>query len=59
MRFDATVAGNEATDLISRAQKVADENQKVLLGFTHGNLSSDIFPLNKDDHACKQRDTGH
>lgn len=55
VRFDATVAGKEATDLISRCQKAVDEDQKVLLGFTHSNLMSDIFTLNKGDHAGEQR----
>ena len=55
VRFDATVAGKEATDLISRCQKAVDEDQKVLLGFTLSNLTSDIFTLNKGDHAGEQR----
>ncbi len=32
-RFDVTVAGKEATTLISRCQKAVDEDRKVLLGF--------------------------
>ncbi len=56
VRFDATVAGKEATDLKSRCQKTVDEDQKVLLGFfTLSNLTSDIFMLNKGDHAGEQR----
>lgn len=55
VRFDATVAGKEATDLISRCQKAVDEDQKVLLGFTLSNLTSDIFTLNKGDHAGEHR----
>ncbi|MGC0891897.1 STY4534 family ICE replication protein [Pantoea agglomerans] len=55
VRFDATVAGKEATDLISRCQKAVDEDQKVLLGVTLSNLTSDIFTLNIGDHAGEQR----
>ncbi|MCW0938437.1 STY4534 family ICE replication protein [Pantoea sp. RG18] len=55
VRFDATVAGKEATDLISRCQKAVDEDQKVLLGFTLSNLTSDIFTLKKGNHAGEQR----
>jgi hypothetical protein len=55
VRFDATVAGKEATDLISSFQKAVDEDQKVLLGFTLSNLMSDIFTLNKGDYAGEQR----
>lgn len=55
VRFDDTVAGHEATDLISRCQKAIDECQKVLLGFTLGNLTSDIFTPTKGDHAVEQR----
>lgn len=55
VRFDATVAGKEATDLISRCQKAVDEDQKVLFGFTLSNLTSDIFTLNKGDHAGEQQ----
>ncbi|WP_432413728.1 STY4534 family ICE replication protein [Pantoea allii] len=55
VRFDATVAGKEATDLISRCQKAVDEAQKMLLRFTLSNLTSDIFTLNKGDHAGEQR----
>jgi len=32
VRFDATVAGAEAKDLISRCQKTVDEDQKRYLG---------------------------
>lgn len=39
VRFDATVAGKETTDLINRGQKAADEDQKVLLGFNLSNLT--------------------
>lgn len=55
VRFDDTVAGEEATDLISRCQKAIDERQKVLLGFIPGNLTSDIFTPTKGDHAGEQR----
>lgn len=55
VRFVATVAGKEATDIISRCQKAVDEDQKVPLGFTLSNLTSDIFTLNKGDHAGEQR----
>lgn len=55
VRFDTTVAGKEATDLISRCQKAVDEDQKVLLSFTLSNLTSDIFTLNKGEHAGEQR----
>jgi len=51
VRFDATVAGKEATDLISRCQKAVDEVQKELLGFILSNLTSVILTLNKCDHA--------
>ncbi|ERH64283.1 hypothetical protein N172_03615 [Pantoea dispersa EGD-AAK13] len=55
VRFDATVAGKEATDLISRCQIAVDEDQKLLPGFTFSNLTSKIFTLNKGDHAGEQR----
>nr|WP_211075209.1 DUF3577 domain-containing protein [Pantoea sp. Ap-870] len=55
VRFDATVAGKEATDLISRCQIALDEDQRVLLGFTFSNLTSEIFTLNKGDHTGEQR----
>ena len=55
VRFDVTVAGKEATALIARCQKAVDEDRKVLLGFTLSNLSTDIFPLNKGEHAGEQR----
>ncbi|EGL9772144.1 DUF3577 domain-containing protein, partial [Escherichia coli] len=51
VRFDVTVAGKEATALIARCQKAVDEDRKVLLGFTLSNLSTDIFTLNKGEHA--------
>jgi len=47
VRFDTTVADKEAMDLISRCQKAVDDDQKVLLGFTLSNLTSDIFTVNK------------
>lgn len=49
--FDAIVTNKEATDLISCCQKAADADKKVLFGFTLSNLTSDIFTLNKDNHA--------
>ncbi len=55
VRFDATVAGKKTTHLTSLCQKAVDEDQKVLLGFTLSNLTSDIFTLNKGDHAGEQR----
>lgn len=55
VRFDVTVAGKEASDLISRCQKAADEDQKVLIGFTLSNLSAEIFTLKSGDHAGEQR----
>ncbi|UYP75394.1 DUF3577 domain-containing protein [Pantoea dispersa] len=35
MRFDATVAGNEATDLLNRCRKTVEQDQKVLLRFLY------------------------
>lgn len=55
VRFDIVVAGKEATSLIGRCQKSVDEDKKVLLGFTMSNPSTDIFTLNKGDHAGEQR----
>lgn len=55
VRFDATVAGREASSLINRCQKAVDEDKKVLLGFTLSHPSTDIFTLNKGDHAGEQR----
>ncbi|ENE0486656.1 TPA: STY4534 family ICE replication protein [Escherichia coli] len=55
VRFDVTVASKEATALIARCQKAVDEDRKVLLGFTLSNLSTDIFTLNKGEHAGEQR----
>ncbi|MBJ2587894.1 DUF3577 domain-containing protein, partial [Salmonella enterica subsp. enterica serovar Breda] len=55
VRFDVSVAGKEATSLIGRCQKAVDEDKKVLIGFTLSNPSTDIFTLNKGDHAGEQR----
>ncbi|EET2980601.1 DUF3577 domain-containing protein [Escherichia coli] len=55
VRFDVTVAGNEATSLIARCQKAVDEDRKVLIGFTMSNPSTDIFTLNRGEHAGEQR----
>ncbi len=56
LRFDATSpVRKQRTLYISRCQKAVDEDQKVLLGFTLSNLTSDIFTLNKADHAGEQR----
>lgn len=54
-RFDVTVVGKDATTLISRCQKAVDEDRKVLLGFALSNLATDIFTLNKGEHAGEQR----
>lgn len=55
VRFDVTVAGKETSNLIHRCQKAVDEDKKVLLGFTLSNPSTDIFVLNKGEHAGEQR----
>ncbi|MFG3899486.1 STY4534 family ICE replication protein [Escherichia coli] len=55
VRFDVTVAGKEATSLIARCQKAVDEDRKVLIGFTMNNPSTDIFTLNRGEHAGEQR----
>ncbi|POE07541.1 hypothetical protein BV921_19285 [Pectobacterium odoriferum] len=55
VRFDVTVAGKEATDLIARCQKASDEDKKVLIGFTLSNLSAEIFTLKSGEHAGEQR----
>ena len=55
VRFDISVSGKEATSLITRCQKAVDEDKKVLLGFNLSNPSTDIFTLNKGDHAGEQR----
>ncbi|MDF7679916.1 STY4534 family ICE replication protein [Enterobacteriaceae bacterium ESL0689] len=55
VRFDISVAGKESTSLISRCQKAVDEDKKVLIGFSLSNPSTDIFTLNKGDHAGEQR----
>jgi hypothetical protein len=55
VRFDVSVAGKEATNLIGRCQKAVDEDKKVLIGFNLSNPSTDIFTLNKGDHAGEQR----
>ncbi|MDR8470641.1 DUF3577 domain-containing protein, partial [Acinetobacter baumannii] len=55
VRFDISVAGKEASSLIARCQKAVDEDKKVLLGFNLSNPSTDIFTLNKGDHAGEQR----
>ena len=54
-RFDVTVVGKDATTLISRCQKAVDEDRKVLLGFALSNLATEIFTLNKGEHAGEQR----
>ncbi|EKQ6922261.1 DUF3577 domain-containing protein [Escherichia coli] len=55
VRFDVTVAGKEATSLIARCLKAVDEDRKVLIGFTMSNPSTDIFTLNRGEHAGEQR----
>ncbi|MEQ9859576.1 STY4534 family ICE replication protein [Pectobacterium cacticida] len=55
VRFDVTVAGKKASDLIARCQKASDEDKKVLIGFTLSNLSTEIFTLKSGDHAGEQR----
>ncbi|MCH5049195.1 STY4534 family ICE replication protein [Pectobacterium aquaticum] len=55
VRFDVTVAGKEATDLIARCQKASDEDKQVLIGFTLSNLSAEIFTLKSGEHAGEQR----
>ncbi|HDG1673117.1 TPA: DUF3577 domain-containing protein [Kluyvera cryocrescens] len=55
VRFDVAVAGKESTSLIGRCQKAVDEDKKVLVGFNLSNPSTDIFTLNKGDHAGEQR----
>ncbi|EPA7109090.1 STY4534 family ICE replication protein [Escherichia coli] len=55
VRFDVTVAGKEAISLIARCQKAVDEDRKVLIGFTMSNPSTDIFTLNRGEHAGEQR----
>ena len=55
VRFDVTVAGKEATSLIARCQKAVDEDRKVLIGFSMSNPSTDIFTLNRGEHAGEQR----
>lgn len=55
VRFDVTVAGKEATSLIARCQKAVDEDRKVLIGFTMSNPSTDIFTLDRGEHAGEQR----
>jgi hypothetical protein len=55
VRFDVTVAGKEASSLINRCQKAVDEDKKVLLGFMLSHPSTDIFTLNKGEHAGEQR----
>ncbi|MFD1802159.1 STY4534 family ICE replication protein [Mixta tenebrionis] len=55
VRFDVVVAGKEATSLIARCHKAVDEDKKVLLGFNLSNPSTDIFTLNKGEHAGEQR----
>ncbi|EIG4391984.1 DUF3577 domain-containing protein [Escherichia coli] len=55
VRFDVTVADKEATSLIARCQKAVDEDRKVLIGFTMSNPSTDIFTLNRGEHAGEQR----
>ncbi|HAT1683244.1 TPA: DUF3577 domain-containing protein [Klebsiella oxytoca] len=55
VRFDVSVAGKDATSLIGRCQKAVDEDKKVLIGFNLSNPSTDIFTLNKGEHAGEQR----
>ncbi|MEG3127035.1 STY4534 family ICE replication protein [Pantoea cypripedii] len=55
VRFDVSVAGKEATSLVNRCQKSVDEDKKVLLGFTLSHPTTDIFTLNKGEHAGEQR----
>ncbi|PVZ81180.1 hypothetical protein C9426_31790 [Serratia sp. S1B] len=54
-RFDVTVSGKEANDLLRRCQKAVDEEKKVLLGFKLSNLTADVFTLTKGDHAGEPR----
>ncbi len=56
-RFDVTISGKEASSLIRRCQKSADEEKKVLLGFKLSNLTADVFTLTKGEHAGETRPT--
>lgn len=56
-RFDVTVSGKEASDLIRHCQKAVDEEKKVLLGFKLSNLTADVFTLTKGEHAGETRPT--
>ncbi|CDL86331.1 conserved hypothetical protein [Xenorhabdus cabanillasii JM26] len=55
VRFDATVAGENAIKLINRCQKAVDDDKKVLIGFVLSNPSTDIYTLNSGEHAGEQR----
>lgn len=54
-RFDVTVSGKEASDLIRRCMKSVDEEKKVLVGFKLSNLAADVFTLTKGEHAGETR----
>ncbi|MEQ1969574.1 STY4534 family ICE replication protein [Xenorhabdus nematophila] len=55
VRFDATVAGENAIKLINRCQKAVDDDKKVLIGFVLSNPSTEIFTLSSGEHAGEQR----
>lgn len=54
-RFDVTVAGKDAPSLINRCQKSCEDDKKVMIGFVLSGLKSEIFTLNKGEHAGENR----
>lgn len=50
-----SIAGKDATSLTRLCQCAVDEDKKVPIGFNLSNPSTDIFTLNKGDHAGEQR----
>lgn len=50
-RFDITVAGKKANELIARCIKAVESEQKVLIGFKLSNLKAETFVYNKGERA--------
>ncbi|WP_110972549.1 STY4534 family ICE replication protein [Pseudomonas huaxiensis] len=50
-RFDVTVSGTEAQDLVRRCKKAVEEQRKVLIGFRLGDLYAESFMYRTGDRA--------
>ncbi|QVE20021.1 DUF3577 domain-containing protein [Phocoenobacter atlanticus subsp. cyclopteri] len=56
--FDCNVKGEKAEKLIKRCQNAVQDNKKVLISFTLGDLWTDTFVYSKDSDFHKKGDVG-